>query len=346
MISDGNGSYVESSSNEFPTEGYKFNTELSGCIDLNGNKIDSTLSYSDGMISLSSNKTSMCYVYFDVKSLATCEDTVGNCLLENPTSGLNTTMEGGLYRYQGTNDTVNNYICFGTSDKSTCTGNTDAYMYRIIGINSSGQLKLIKKEALNTAYYWHNSYSSDTTWPNSDLYKGLNGISGGQYSNLFIGNTTYVPSGWSDKIATVDWKYGDNTTSNTTAENLYSIENGWTTTTSAKIGLMYMHDYYYAYQSGGLNCSPDGDSATCQTAWIYLWNSGNDSGAPSEYYEWTMSRYGYYSGYYRACNVLSSGVVDYFALSSSLAVRPVYYLTSGVTYLSGTGTASDPIIIE
>ena len=154
MISDGNGSYVESSSNEFPTEGYKFNTELSGCIDLNGNKIDSTLSYSDGMISISSNKTSMCYVYFDEIPPVP----VAQYLLENPTSGLNTTEEGGLYRYQGTNDTVNNYICFGTSDKSTCTGNTDIYMYRIIGINEDGQLKLIKKEALNTTYAWHSNY--------------------------------------------------------------------------------------------------------------------------------------------------------------------------------------------
>ena len=267
---------------------------------------------------------------------------VGEYLMANPTTGLNTTEEAGLYRYQGTS--VNNYICFGTSDKSTCTGNTDQYMYRIIGINSSGQLKLIKKESFNTAYYWHNTSSLDITWPNSDLYKGLNGISGGQYSNLFIGNTTYVPSGWSEKIATTSWKYGDNTNETQTAANLYTIENGWTTTTSAKIGLMYMHDYFYAYQSGGLNCSYSGESySTCQTSWLHL--SQNDSGAPSAL-EWTMSRYGYTTGYYAAWSVYSYGYDSTGYLYIKGAVCPVFYLTSDVTYLSGTGTASDPIIIE
>ena len=328
MISDGNGNYVESSDNGFPTEGYKFNSELSGCIDLNGNRIDSTLSYSDGMISISSDKTSMCYVYFE-------PILVGEYLMANPTSGLNTTMEGGLYRFQGTS--ANNYICFGTSDKSTCTGNTDAYMYRIIGINSSGQLKLIKKEALNSTIEWWSDYSTDKAWPDSTIKTNINGSS-------FLSNTTYVPSGWNDKIATTTWKYGDNTNVNQTAANLYTTENGWSTTTSAKIGLMYAHDYAYAYQSGGLNCSSSGSYSTCKTAWIHL--SQNDSGVPSSY-EWTMSRYGYYSGngYYYAWAVFSGGYVNSAGLNYTRAVRPVFYLTSDVTYLSGTGTASDPIII-
>ena len=331
MISDGNGGYVESNEG-FPTEGYEFNSELSGCIDLNGNKVDSTLSYSDGLVSISSNKTSYCYVYFDEIPPVP----VAQYLLENPTSGLNTTMEGGLYRFQGTS--ANNYICFGTSDKLTCTGNTDAYMYRIIGINSSGQLKLIKKEALNSTMKWWNDYTTDTPWPDSTIKSNINGSS-------FLSNTTYVPSGWSDKIATTSWKYGDNTTDNTTAANLYTTENGWTTTTSAKIGLMYAHDYYYGI-NGGNNCSSGGAYSTCATSWIYLWNSGNDSSASNATNEWTMTRYGNEGGYYCAWYVHSLGNVHGMSFNGSNAVRPVFFLTSNVEYISGTGTLADPIIIS
>ena len=171
------------------------------------------------------------------------------------------------------------------------------------------------------------------------LRQNINGSS-------FLSNTTYVPSGWSDKIATTTWKYGDNTTDNTTAANLYTIENGWTTTTSAKIGLWYLHDYYYAYQSGGLNCSysySGGSYSTCKKSWLHL--SKNDSGAPSTD-EWTMSRYGYNSGYFRAWYVYSYGHVNSLDLNLTYAVRPVFFLTSDVAYLSGTGTLADPIIIN
>ena len=251
-------------------------------------------------------------------------------------SGLNTTPEGGLYRFQGTNDTVNNYICFGTSDKSTCTGDVDKYMYRIIGIDSSGQLKLIKKEALNTAYEWHTD-DTNITWPSSTLYKGLNG-------NYYLNNTTYVSSGWSDKIATTTWKYGDTSSDDYTAANMYSIENGWSTATSSKIGLMYMHDYYYAYQSGGLNCSSSsGNNSTCKISWLHLW----DSGASNTETELIISRYGYatYSSYY-VWFVQSAGFVNKGTLSSARLVRPVFFLTSDVSYVSGSGTQADPIIIQ
>ncbi len=146
-------------------------------------------------------------------------------------------------------------------------------MYRIMGINSSGQLKLIKKEALNSTMQWYSSTSSNITWTNSTIYSNINGSS-------FLNNTTYVPSGWSSKIADSSWKYGDMKNYNTTAANLYSIENAWTSTVSAKIGLWYLHDYYYGL-SGGNNCSAN--PSTCGTSWIYIDN--NDSSDPGSGYE-------------------------------------------------------------
>ena len=145
----------------------------------------------------------------------------------------------------------------------------------------------------------------------------------------------------SNKIATMSWKYGDTSTCHTSASSVYSAENGWGNTVSAKIGLMYMHDYYYGL-SGGNNCCSNGN--TCKTSWIYL--SNNDSGAPGGA-EWTMARLGYIGGYYLSWLVGTNGAVSGNGGNyNSNSYRPVFYLTSDVMIVSGTGTASDPFIIE
>ena len=249
-------------------------------------------------------------------------------------------------RYYGTNPP--NYICFGTNDKDTCVNDTDKYMYRIIGVTKDkGQgsmFKVIKKEALNTVYKWHNTASSDIKWNASDLFKGLNGMSGGTYNNLFIGNTTYMPSGWSDKIEDVNWKYGDFTNANQAPATILQTEQAWNTTVTAKIGLMYMADYYFAYQKSGLNCSSSEQYSTCNTSWMHL--SQNDTTViGSKVNEWTMSRYGRgSSGNYYAWRVYSSGNVDRPLSTYLYSVRPVFYLKSNIE-ITGTGTQSDPYMI-
>ena len=258
---------------------------------------------------------------------------IGEYLLNNPTTGLNTTLEVGLYRYQGTS--VNNYICFGTSSKDTCLNNTDVYIYRIIGIASDGRIKVMKNYALESTMQWYSNYTTNITWPNSTLYSSINGSS-------FLTNTSYVPNGWEDKIEDTIWKYGDNTNVNVTADELYNIENAWTDTVDAKIGLIYAHDYAYAYQSGGLNCSTSGSYSTCKTSWMHI--SVSDPGAPSAD-EWTMSRY----NFDRLCvawNVLSNGQFFDYYLDATYSVRPVFYLKSSVQFEGGTGTSTDPFRIS
>ena len=263
--------------------------------------------------------------------------------METPPSGLNTSLEGGMYRFQGTS--VDNYICFGTSDKDSCLSNQDAYLYRIIGINSDNQVKVIKKEALNSGINWF-SGNSDISWPNSVLYSQING-------NSFLNNETYVPTDWVDNIATVNWKYGDLDydaqsipgLGTTAASSLYSIENGWTSTISAKIGLMYTHDYFYASQSGGLNCNSS--SSSCKASWIHL--SQNDSGRPDAM-EWTMTRHGYNSYYsvWTAWLIYDEVTINWgnSEYPSARSTRPVFYLTEDVSVLSGSGTSDDPFIIK
>ena len=245
--------------------------------------------------------------------------------------------DAGMYRYQGTYDVVdNNYICFGTTNKSTCTSNTDAYMYRIIGIQENGQMKLIKKEALNSQVQWWSDYTTDVTWPNSLIYKYINDA---ENTSNYLNNETYVPTGWESKIVTHDWKYGDTTSSGDyNGPTMYEIENAWTNKVSAKVGLWYMHDYYYAYASGGA----PGSSSAAGNAWINL--SKNDTNTT---YEWTMSRYGRGGNYYRAWFVASGGIVSYINnLTNSFFVRPVFYLTSDIKIIGGTGTIDDPFLIN
>ncbi|MBQ8901970.1 MAG: hypothetical protein IJY87_02750 [Bacilli bacterium] len=332
MLEQEDGTYKEDTTSTWPTDGYTYNASMSGCIDINGNKLDGVLSYdaTNNIATVDTGNTSYCYLYFSIKPWCNEGETASECLLRNPTSGLNTSTEAGMYRYQGTD--AMNYICFGTTNKSTCTSNTDAYMYRIIGIQENGQMKLIKKEALDSTVKWWSDYTTDVTWPNSLIYTTLNG-------NDYLLNETYVPSEWESKIATMDWKYGDTTTNgNYDGATIYATENAWTTTVSAKIGLMYIHDYYYVYASGGA----PGSSSNAKTAWIHL--SQNDSGAPSSY-EWTMSRYGLNVSY-RAWGVVSSGSVSRYNLTSAHSVRPVFYLTSDIEITGGTGTIDDPFLIS
>ena len=219
-------------------------------------------------------------------------------------------------------------------------------MYRIIGINSSGQLKLIKKEALNTGYFWYHVYASNLPWNDSHLFKGLNGISGGNYSNLFIGNSTYMPSGWSDKIADTSWKYGmTSSVTDMTVSWILSKEASWSNSVEAKIGLMYLSDYAYGL-NGGTHCTHTSSVyTTCKTSWIHL--SNNDANPPHPT-EWTMVFMGYYQGtYFSAWSVQQSGMLSHaIAINNLVSVRPVFYLNRDVNYKSGSGTSTDPFIIE
>jgi len=129
MISDGNGGYVESDSNIFPTD-MKFNAEKSGCIDLNGNKLDSTLSYSNGQISVSSDKTSMCYVYFDEDN-SVYKKLVNDYKNSNGVSLLSGTESDTYPVYYYTRAITNNNILFGN------------YCWKMVLTTENGGVKLL-----------------------------------------------------------------------------------------------------------------------------------------------------------------------------------------------------------
>ncbi len=215
--------YINSENNNIPEYyKYKFNAEMSYCEDLEKNKIKDVLSANfDNSITLTSNKTLYCNIYYDEIFRGT-----GYELPKSEPNNLNKN-QAGMYRYQGSNDEVNNYICFGTSNENECLQNKDKYMYRIIGVTEDGKLELIKMTSLESGMVqWNNVNSttwnpdvekneklidSDIKWSESDLFKRLNGLSSNN-DNLFIGNTTYdymkENSEWYNKIADTDWLSG------------------------------------------------------------------------------------------------------------------------------------------
>ena len=268
---------------------------------------------------------------------------------------LNASVEKGYL----TKDNVKNFVCFGT-DASPCPTEN---LYRIIGVFNN-QVKLIKydyaKSSLlgtdgafsqentrnyfsgeqgespssNSMYYWNKK--GPNTWSESNLNK----------INLNTNFVNNIGTTWAEKIATTTWKVGGGTMDNiekTVPKTAYQYEVGSsasTTTYDAKIGLMYVTDYYYG-------ASP--------SAWTLV--GYNESDATKDYrfskgenwlygggWDWTISRNSDYSNF--AFYVYNYGNVNNGFVSNYYGVRPSFNLLSSTTYVSGSGSMSDPVRVN
>lgn len=256
-------------------------------------------------------------------------------------------------------DNVKNFVCFGSNEKQCPEDN----LYRIIGVFDD-KVKLIKSTFITcdslginncTSYgqtitdnwrndfgysnlkYFATAWSGETnTWSESDLNKE-------DLNTRLINNLGTI---WSNKIATTTWKVGGNTYANiaqkTTSEAYTNEITSPTknTTYSAKIGLMYVSDYGFSVQKNywgetllnyyGISI----DGPLILLNWMYM-------GAT----EWTISpdtttTYDVFAIYYDG-RIISPTIDDltyYF--------RPVFFLDSSITYVSGDGTQSSPIRIN
>ena len=270
------------------------------------------------------------------------------------------TLENGAndnsYRYAGSSDTTNNFVCFGyDSTDGTCP--TDN-LYRIIGVFGD-EVKLIKYDYAKStllgtdgdyygyydnigtnkgqnskteigAYYWNNN-TRNNTWSESRL----NTIN---LNKNYINN---IGTKWSEKISDHTWKVGGNTYDNIskqTPPNAYQNEiNSPATnkTVNAKVGLMYVSDYGYAASSSSWSTALSSYNNANVTAnnWMYM-----------GLYEWTLAPRPDISNY--AFSVSYGGTVNCNYANASTAARPVLYLKSTIAYVSGSGTISSPILIN
>ena len=365
---DDDNKYVKVEGNKFP-DMYVLNLTKSKCIDNNGKELENVLSYENDKVTITSGNTTYCYLYFD-KSL-------GLEIKEKNPNKLSEEIKGAMYRFQGQQkDDVRNYICFGTNDQNTCKGDTDHYMYRIIGIEAeTGRVKVIKKEALNEKIAWADNYGDDIKFPDSKIYEAINGTD-------FLQNEDYIQKGWIDKITDNTWYYGDTMEIELGQDNLYEKETGkmetkwynyatkdtlnskeiiasfsgspnyqnpiyytdgegvWHDTVKSKISLIYVHDYTLSLLENVENCYNNRND-NC-SSWIT-----NDI----RNYEWTMTRYGWAitSGWYDAyCFLIDSDRV-YFTrvnLTHSFHIRPVFFIDASQTLKGGIGTITNPFIIQ
>ena len=185
-------------------------------------------------------------------------------------------------------------------------------------------------------YYWNNTTQTNT-WSESLLNK----------TNLNTNFINNIGEEWANKIATTTWKVGGNTYSNIyskTPSVVYQNEivNPVTTNTTdnateytAKIGLMYVSDYGFAAEPSAwtLTMGNYNNTTATSTNWMYM-----------GLYEWTISRSADGSDY--AFRVRGAGRVGYDYVYGNIAVRPSFSLESSITYVSGSGSASDPMVIN
>ena len=257
-----------------------------------------------------------------------------------------------------TKDNVKNFMCFG-SDATTCpTGN----LYRIIGVFNN-QVKLIKwdyaKSSLlgtdgdyskevsyywsgeqgespssNAEYYW-NKDTGKNTWSESNLNK----------TNLNTNFIKNIGTTWAEKIATTTWKVGGGSGSNirtSVPKTAYQYEVGSSassTTYEAKIGLIYVSDYYYAASPSAWTLVGYNSDYTKSYA-----SARGDNWLYGGFYEWTISRIS--DGSSASFFVRLDGNVVQYGVGNNIGVRPSFSLLSSTTYVSGSGSMSDPIRVN
>ncbi len=265
------------------------------------------------------------------------------------------------YRYAGANP--NNYVCFG-SDDTICPHEN---LYRIIGL-IDGKVKLISADGATTDMLGTDEGYAKTyqeAWgSSSSYYKGNGDLTKiGSYrwnkvkDNTWSTSTTntinlnknfliYLDSKntkWKTMINNTTWYVGGMTYANgweTNAKTAYNYEvvaNKDATTVIAKIGLMYVSEYYYAatpdyWTLPGYNSSGNDYRKATNDNWLYTGLK-----------EWTISRRSVVSDLAFVVTddgLLLGGVVDD---SDGIAVRPSFSLSSSIKFTSGEGTAVNPI---
>jgi len=265
--------------------------------------------------------------------------------------------EDSSYRYAGPHDIVDNFVCFGT-DAENCPNDN---LYRIIGVFDN-QVKLIQydyatKEQLGTGGDYYGEINPDTRYYkgsqnqistykwNGNTTSNIWNVSGLNTVNLNEEYLNNLGATWTEKIATTTWNVGGMSDSNgrlSNAKTAYDYEVGAkkiNRTYEAKVGLMYLSDYYYSalpthWTKPGYNSDATKDyRSAVNDNWMHMGDT-----------DWTISPntrtsshafYVHYNG-----NVSSNGY------STNHVVRPTFSLISSVELAGGSGTNSDPYRIK
>ena len=343
------------------TELYANNDKDANGITLDGLQKDGTGAYNIQNVSKTNEK-------YNVKLLGNIHN---NIIADTETDAYDN------IRYVGANP--NNYLSFnGETWRIIGVFNNITTIDEQENEKTESLVKIVRNDSLGN-YSWDSSESSINDgygvneWSQADLMYELNcdgsgskaycrdDITEGYLSNLTTGSTTWynnvnnakngtyeyrknIRSLSIDKVAKVRWNLGGYNITSVSALNMYNAERGTLHISNpsdgitrkdyweGKIALIYPSDYGYA--STDEACRNRLGSFNCENE-NWLFNSE---------YQWTLSPYsGSADGVFF---VYSGGYVSGYSASNTLGVRPVLFLKSDVVIAGGTGTESDPFILE
>ena len=259
------------------------------------------------------------------------------------------------------------YQIIGVFDENS-HGKTGQYLVKLIMANPLGAFSWGVYNSSNTSGTY-SDYKNDWTGNTTGIKANLNVLFNEYFLNstntsstygacsnwtYFYNNTNYRTNDCSDmvgygidssglnSIETTTWHLNGSGTSQS-KQNWYLCERGgnsctgansgaYSTTTDAKIGLMYLSDYLYA-SSYYTNSDTTTQNASYfgNKNWLY------------KGYEWTLTPYASYA--YRVWFV-NFGSASYSSTHTPTFARPSFYLKSTVSISGGDGTFDNPYIVE
>ena len=308
-----NGEYVSSTSNTYTFEGLDMGTTY----DIKVYVVDTNGAQSNVYI-VSGETSDVVYFANYITGLYTSDG--ANDLYYHDGSGTYGAQDNS-YRYSGVNP--NNYVCFGVTGADCQNAENQ---YRIIGVFNN-QVKLIKATSYGD-YAW--DADDVNTWDAStkpDIYTTL--------------NTTYyntLGSEWQNLIVETTWQVGGmNWSTTNTVKQYYDVEVGTGQSgyeETMKIGLMYVSDYGYGANPEKWTTALNEENYGTDN-WLYL---GSD--------EWLISRFTDTPALAFDVRSGNGGLVYPDNVGNTFAVRPSFSLTSTATISSGTGTSTDPFVLN
>ncbi len=287
---------------------------------------------------------------------------INSCLVDNivlddyliqHTSDIIGSANDNNYRYSGSENIVENFVCFGTESTNCDIEN----LYQILGVYD-GTIKIIKNNPIdmnNDGMYRINSNETDTIAFDSTGYYGSNKWEGTDLINssddadinVYLNGTYYnnLPVVYQNMILPMKLNIGNiSYASGLKPINFYNSEISIKTEHEYNIGLLNPSDYFYAASKEYWNLvyiknvSPyDAEYYFNQNQisnnWMFLENIGG-------YYEWALNPKVSTTGY--ISYIYNRGTASNHLAKGSGGVRPVIYLNQNIIIESGLGTSDNP----
>ena len=345
---DGGNTFIESTSNSYTFNGLNKNTNYKVVTKV----MDSNNKYSNVFVTSSKIRDSVTLADY-VKSLYTGTQGANNIYYHN--SSLANGAGDNSYRYAGASESVNNFVCFGSTTSPCPTDN----LYRIIGVFED-KVKLIKYDYATSALLGTDGDYGGSNTPNSTYKGSLSSIdryywnykaaknASHEWSTSLLNkinlNTNYLNNIgmiWSNMIENATWKVRGYSKTDVTPKAMYTAEITNATKTygpndgTSKIGLMYASDYGFAAapRAWTSNINSYNSSTITSVNWMYM---GHDEWVitPSSMFKRSVFYLRYYGDVY-----LNGSASDEYGS------RPVFYLKASVLYAGGSGTKNSPITL-